>query len=54
MEDYRLKWLLFAIITAYSIDISMLFSSGDLGSKRKRYMEASIGNLAKLEKLPSK
>jgi hypothetical protein len=30
------------------------FSPGDLGSQRKRYMEASVGNLLKLRKLPSK
>jgi hypothetical protein len=54
MGDYRLKWLLSKLKTSYSIDISIPFSSGDLGSQRKRYMEASSGNLLKLRKLPSK
>jgi hypothetical protein len=34
--------------------ISIPFSPCDLGSQRKRYMEASVGNLLKLRKLPSK
>jgi hypothetical protein len=34
--------------------ISIPFSFGDLGSQSKRYMEASVGNLLKLRKLPSK
>jgi hypothetical protein len=38
----------------YFMGISIPFSPGDFGSQRKRYMEASVGNLAIPKKLPSK
>jgi hypothetical protein len=38
----------------HSISILIPFSSGDLGSQRRRYMETSVGNLFKWKKLPSK
>jgi hypothetical protein len=36
------------------MDISIPFFQGDFESQRKRYIEASLGNLRKWEKLPSK
>jgi hypothetical protein len=44
----------FVTLKCHSIGISISFSFGDRGSNRKRYMDASIGNLLKLRKLPSK
>ena len=37
-----------------SMGKSIPFPPGDLGSRRKRYMDASLGNLLKLQKVPSK
>jgi hypothetical protein len=38
----------------YSMGISIPFSFGDAGSQRNKYIEASVGNLLILRKLPSK
>jgi hypothetical protein len=42
------------LFSFYFMGISMAFPFGDKGSQRKRYMDASVGNLIKLRKLPSK
>jgi hypothetical protein len=38
----------------YFMGISIPLSPGDFGSQRKRYIEASVGNLGTGWKLPSK